>query len=188
MAGNSAILNFGWTLPNRDAIHDRRVGAWTRARPAHEATAAQVPEQLPLQDVACLNEEASIDGLVRYPHGAIMREGLLKANGDLARRPVQLQVLRDPVPQPWTSRQHTALWPASTSPRTCIGFGGSIALNTTISIDLPAYRGSCAPKAPANVTDRKTACQTARDLFALFKPQLPGSATSGSRSEPAVAL
>src|SRR5512145_64512 len=153
MAGNGAILNFGWALPNRDAVHDRRVGAWPTAGPAHEAAAAQVREQLLLQDVARLNEEASIDGLVRYPHGAIMGEGLLKANGDLARRPVELQVFRDPVLQPWAPRQHTALWPASTPPRTCIGFGGSIALNTPISADLPAYRGSCAPKAPANVTD-----------------------------------
>jgi len=115
-----------------------------------------------------------------------MREGLLKANGNLARRPVELQVLRDPVPQPWTSRQHTALWPASTLPSARIGLGSSIRMPATVAGDLAAHRRSGPAKAPGNLTQRQPSSQTSRDLFPLINLQNTEGATAGSRFEPAV--
>jgi hypothetical protein len=83
MARYGAILDFGRALMNGDAVHDGGVGIGPSARPAHKAAAPEMTQKLLLQYVTRLNEEASIDGLVRHPHETIMRERTLKANGNL---------------------------------------------------------------------------------------------------------
>jgi hypothetical protein len=140
MTGNGAILNFGWTLPNRDAIHDGWVSAWMGTRPAHEAPAAQMTQQLLLQDVARLNEETPVDRLVGHPHKVIMREGMLQANGDLARRPIEPQVLGDPVPKPRPSGKEALLRSACAIPSPAIGFAGTVTLPATIAAHLATDR------------------------------------------------
>jgi hypothetical protein len=87
MAGHGSIFDLGGALMDGNAIDDARL-AGVSARTAHEAASPQMPDKLLLENVARLDEEASIDGLVRHTHRSIMRECVPEANGDLARRPI----------------------------------------------------------------------------------------------------
>jgi len=55
-----------------------------------------------------------------------MREGALQANGDLAWRPIALQVLGHPVPHPRPVREQAGLRPTRTAPGSRIGIGGPV--------------------------------------------------------------
>ncbi len=123
VAGDGTILDFGGSLADRDALDDRGPAWRLSTRPAHEPGAPQVPQELLLENVACLDEEASIDRLVRHAHRSIMRECVPEANGDLPWRPIALQVPGNPIAQPTAPRQQAWLRPASPLPSACIGIG-----------------------------------------------------------------
>jgi hypothetical protein len=88
MPWDGSILDLGRALVDGEAFDDAGVPDGLSARPAHEAGAPEVADELLLKDVARLYEQAPVERLVRHPHRAIMRECVLEANGDLAWRPI----------------------------------------------------------------------------------------------------
>ncbi len=187
MPRNGPILDLCRPLMDRDPIDHAPLAAHLRARSAHESTAPEVPEELLLQDVTRLQEQAAVDGLVGDAHRAIMREGALQANGNLARRPVALQVLGHPVSQTWPACQQACLRPASTLPGVCLGQRRPIAAPAPVTADLAAHRRRSSAKPPGDLVHPKIGRQAPRDLFALSRLQRSRSATAGSWFEPAVA-
>jgi hypothetical protein len=62
---------------------------------AHLPCCTQVRHQLLFQHAACLDKQAAIDRFVRQLHAFVGRELPLQPAGDLLRRPLERQLLRD---------------------------------------------------------------------------------------------
>src|SRR5579863_5853258 len=141
MAGDGSVLNVGGPFPDGDGIDDL-----TTVMPAipdvPRATdpplGSQVPHQLLFQRSSRLNEQAAIDGLVRYVHRLIPGKLVLQPSGNLLRRPVQHQFTRNDLPQLPVDGQKTALGPQGRLPSLVIGFIGSIERSPAMAGDLSA--------------------------------------------------
>ena len=67
MAGNGAVLDLCRAVTNREGIYDlppRLPRSCCRSAPAHDPAAAQLGQQLPLENATRLNEQAFVDRLV----------------------------------------------------------------------------------------------------------------------------
>src|SRR6185437_5078779 len=96
VAWYGAILNLGRPFADGNRIDNLSQPALRGAALGltHLPRCPQVRHQLLFQHTACLNEEASIDRLVRYLHAWVGRELLLQPAGDLLRRPLERKLLR----------------------------------------------------------------------------------------------
>ncbi len=97
VAGHGTVLDLGRPFADGHRVNDLSQPVLRRAALglAHLPRCAQVRHQLLFQHTAGLNEETSIDRLVRYLHVFIGRELPLQPAGDLLRRPLERELLRD---------------------------------------------------------------------------------------------
>ena len=97
VAWHGAVLDLGWPLADGDHIDDLSQSALRGAALglAHLPRFTQVCRQLLLQHTAGLNKEAPIDRFVRYLHALVGWELPLQPAGDLLRRPLERELLRD---------------------------------------------------------------------------------------------
>ena len=74
VAGNGTILDLRRSVPDRHGIDDlppRLPGCCRSSAPPHDPAAAQMGQQLLLENAARLNEQAFVDRLMRYVHGRV---------------------------------------------------------------------------------------------------------------------
>src|SRR5277367_2790057 len=98
MSGNGAILYFCGSFPDRDSLCDltARVFKDTSVlRAAYAALRPQVCNQLFFQRSPGLNEQATVNGLVRHAHTLVTGILSRQPSGNLFRRPVQQQFTRN---------------------------------------------------------------------------------------------
>ena len=94
---HGAVLSLGWPFADGDRIDDLSQSALCVASLGltHLPRRPQMRHQLLLQHAAGLNKETSIDRFVRNLHALVGRELPLQPAGDLLRRPLQCELLRD---------------------------------------------------------------------------------------------
>ena len=98
MAGHSAVVSLSRPFADGNRIDDLSQSALRGAAfgLAHLPRRPQVHHQLLFQHTAGLNKQTAIDRFVRYLHAWVGRELLLQPAGDLLRRPLERELLRDP--------------------------------------------------------------------------------------------
>ena len=95
---HGAVLSLGRPFADRDSIDDLSQSALGVAALGltHLPHRPQMRHQLLLQHAAGLNKKTAIDRFVRYLHALVGRElPPLQPAGDLLRRPLQRELLRD---------------------------------------------------------------------------------------------
>src|SRR6204780_392866 len=102
MPGNGAVLDFCGSFSDGVGLGDLTARVFEDARVLRAAYAAlrpQVGNQLFFQHSAGLNEQATVNGLVRHAHTLVA--GILgrQPSGNLFRRPVQQQFTRNDLSQ-----------------------------------------------------------------------------------------
>lgn len=133
-----------------------------------------------------LNEEASIDGLVRHLQALIIQIGPLEPAGDLFRRPVHRQLAGHYTPEPAIQRESTEFRTTCAIPGGLIRPVRPITLLIGVSPDLTADCRRCTMELPGNLTQRRAGSEASRYLLALGQRERPDGALAGWRRNPAV--
>jgi len=94
---HGAVFSLGWPFADGDSIDDLSqsalcVGAFGLT---HLPRRPQMRHQLFLQHAAGLNKKTAIDRFVRYLHALVGRQLPLQPAGDLLRRPLQCELVRE---------------------------------------------------------------------------------------------
>ncbi len=94
---HGAILSLGWPFADGDSVNDLSQSALCGAALGltHLPRRPQMRHQLFLQHATGLKKKTSIDRLVRYLHALVGSELPLQPAGDLLRRPLQCELLRN---------------------------------------------------------------------------------------------
>src|SRR6476646_3458368 len=133
-----------------------------------------------------LNEDASIDGLVRHLQALIVQIGPLEPAGDLFRRPVQRQLAGHYIPEPAIQREPTEFRTTRAVPGGLIRPVCTITLLIGVSRDLTADGRRRTIELPGNLTQRRAGREAPRYLFALGQRERPDGAVASWRRPPAV--
>src|SRR5436305_288689 len=141
MACRSSSLDLGRPIPNRDGVDDLPaplpLGAATLSA-SHCPSAPQTCDEFPLEHSARLQIKATVDRLVRNLHrGAALRRS--EPTGDLLRRPVLLQLLRNELAELLVLRQKAGLWSLRCDPGSVVGKSGAVLGAPPVSGDLSAH-------------------------------------------------
>src|SRR5450631_1576267 len=157
MPGNGSVFDLCGTLANRDNSHDRSASLASSAvvqSVAYRAGAAQVRNQLFLQHATRLDEEAAVNRLVRHPHTFIVAIGSFKPSGDLLRRPVNPELLRDLSGQSRVLGQPASLRPPRVAPGLRIGLQRPITAAASVTSNLAAKARGRPAHAPGHRANR----------------------------------
>jgi hypothetical protein len=95
--------------------------------------------QLLFQHAAGLDEETSIDRLVRQTQALVMGKLDLQPTGDLFRRPIERQFTRDDVAQLPVPREQARLGAQRESPRALIRSSSAIPIAPSVPCNLSAH-------------------------------------------------
>ena len=120
MAGNGAILDLGWAIPDRDGINDLAPRLACRAcslAPPHDPAAAKMGHQFLLENATRLNEQAFVDRLMRHLHLLVLRVFCPQPPGYLLRRPLVRELLGDKLLDGWCAFQQARLGATAAVPR-----------------------------------------------------------------------
>src|SRR6185436_19850939 len=94
------------------------------------------------------------DGLVGHVQALIVREGLLQPTRDLLRRPVELQLLRDPALQRLLLGQLAVLRTPGESPCLSVSLARPVRVSAPVSLDLARDRRWRTSKPPRDAPQR----------------------------------
>src|SRR5260370_40487140 len=112
------------------------------ARATHAPLRPQVVHQLFFQYATRLNEQTTVDGLVRHAHALVVGIPILQPPGNLLGRPVQNQFTRNDISQLAVHGQQAALGPQNRLPSLSVRIM-TIGRTAAIAYDLsPHCRGS----------------------------------------------
>src|ERR1017187_8716864 len=170
MTGNSAVLDFCRSFPDGDGIDDltARLSADMRAlRAAYAALGPKVPNQLFFQYSSRLNEQATVNGLVRHAQALVLGILDLQSSGNLFRRPVQNQFTRNDLLQLLVDGKKAVFGSQSRLPGLVTRFTGSIDRTATVACHFPAHRRRSSLQASGDLTNRRTASDPSRDVLSL---------------------
>jgi hypothetical protein len=137
------VCNFGGPLSYGYGVNDLPTWLPLRARrlaTTHDPSAPQMREQFLLQYTASLDEQASIDRFMGYPHRLIIGVFSLEPSRYLLWRPLILKFLGDDLLQKLIDRKSTELWALRLSPGLLVRQGGTVLNAAMISVDLTADR------------------------------------------------
>jgi hypothetical protein len=97
-----------------------------------------------LEHPSGLNEQTTVDGFVRNPHGVLRGKFPLEPACDLFGRPIQEQFAGNESLERRLCREPTALGPSGAIPSPHISLRRPIAVGSTMTVDFPAdgRRGS----------------------------------------------
>src|SRR6478736_4897467 len=123
--------------------------------------------QLLLQHAAGLNEETSIDRLVRQTQALVMGEVDLQPTGDLLRRPIQRQFTRDDVAQLPVPREQTLLGAQREPPGTIIRSSSAIPIAPSVACNLSAYGRWSSAEACCDRPEGRAGRDASGDVFAV---------------------
>lgn len=127
-----------------------------------------------------LNEDTSIDGLVRHLQALIVQIRPFEPAGDLLRRPVQRQLAGHYTPEPVIQRESTEFWTTGAVPGSLIRSVRTIPLPIDVSRDLTADGRRCTIERPGNLTQRRAGSEAPRYLLALGQRERPDGALAAS--------
>ena len=116
---------------------------------------AQMIHQFLFQHPARLDEETSIDRLVRHSQPLVVRKLDLQPTGDLFRRPIQRQFTGDDVAQRPVAREYTLLGAQRRPPGSIICSSGAISIAPAVSCNSRLTVEGARPRRAA--IDRKDA-------------------------------
>lgn len=133
-----------------------------------------------------LNEEASIDGLVRHLQALIVQIGPLEPAGDLFWRPVPRQLAGHYTLEPAIERESTECRTTGAIPGGLIRPVRTISLLIGVSRDLTADGRRRTIERPGNLTQRRAGSEAPRDLLALGQRERPNGAMARWRRNSAV--
>src|SRR5487761_543920 len=109
------------------------------ARATHAPLRPQVVHQLFFQYATRLNEQTTVDGLVRHAHALVVGIPILQPPGNLLGRPVQNQFTRNDISQLAVHGQQAALGSQSRLPGLSVRIMGTISRTAAMAYDLSAH-------------------------------------------------
>src|ERR1700680_2129844 len=137
------------------------------ARATHAPLRPQVVHQLSFQYATGLNEQATVDGLVRHADALVVGILLLQPPGNLLGRPVQDQFTRNDVPQLAVHGQQAALGSQSRLPSLSVRIMGTIGGTAAMTYDLSAHRRGGTTQTTGNLANRRSGSDPSRNVFSL---------------------
>src|SRR5215831_12865481 len=146
-----------------------------------------MPGELLFQHTTRLDEQTSIDRLVRHTHALVVRILRLQPARDLLGRPIQTQLTRDYPPQSVVAAEQTRLGTPCRVPRAAISVRSPVAIPPAMSRYLPADRRRSSSKSLRDASNRAPDGNASRDLFALHQAQCQLRSSPRSRRNPTAA-
>ncbi len=143
VTGHRTVLNRGRPLADRYRAGNAAVGIRLlrmTTPAAHHPGTPQMLQQLFLQGPAGLDEEASVDRLVRHLVVLVVRIRVLEPAGDLLRGPQPVQLAGHDAGQCSVLQQFTGLGSARPLPGGLVSNAGPVAPPTTVTLYLTTHR------------------------------------------------
>src|ERR1700730_9176351 len=137
------------------------------ARATHAPLRPQVVHQLSFQYATGLNEQATVDGLVRHADALVVGILLLQPPGNLLGRPVQNPFTRNDVPQLAVHGQQAALGSQSRLPSLCVRVMGTIGKTAALAHPISTHRRAGTTQTTGDLANRRARSDPSRNIFSF---------------------
>src|SRR6059058_1697789 len=186
VARDRSVFRFRWPFADRDGIDDLppcMSMLAEMARATHAPLRPQVVHQLFFQYATRLNEQTTVDGLVRHAHALVVGIPILQPPGNLLGRPVQNQFTRNDISQLAVHGQRAALGSQSRLPSLSVRIMGTIGRTAAMAYDLSAHCRGGTTQTTGDLANRRVGSDPSRNIFSLSEGECYPRTTTRNGSD-----